>query len=204
MLRRFLVCLVVCLLTIPGSLWSGMSPSSSVVHAQEDATPVAYTDPPEDVCTQDEFSGYLEVKEFPIGWDAWMVEPKENVGQRILYLVTITLEPGKCIPYRSGANQKDGAVILVVHQGNIAFIAQKHAGSPNATVQHGMLDDQGAGTATDVAFGTEVQVGPDEWISQNAQVWFTYWNTSTTETVEIWKVVWAPPSEIEGCGGDCK
>ena len=204
MLRRVVACLVVIVLACPVLLGSGLSPSSGLARAQAEATPVAYSDPPAEICSQEEYSGYLEVKESPIGWDAWMVQPLENVDERILYFVTITLEPGKCIPYRSGANQKDGAVILIVHQGNIAFVAQKRADSPDATVQHGVLDDQGAGTSTDVDFGTEVQVGQDEWISQDAQVWFTFWNTSDTEDVEIWKVVWAPPSEKEGCGGDCK
>lgn len=204
MMRRIVLCLAVLLLAIPTLLGSDLSPALGVAMAQDAATPVADAEPPAERCTREEFSGFLEVQEFPIGWDSWMVVPLENVDERILYFVTVTLEPGKCIPFRSGANQKDGAVILIVHRGNIAFVAEEHEDVPGATVKHGMLDALGAGTSTDVAFGTEVQVGPDEWISQDAQVWFTFWNTSDTEDVEIWKVVWAPPSEKEGCGGDCK
>lgn len=204
MMRRIVVCLVVVVLALPALLGSGLSPSANAARASAEATPVAYIDPPEERCSQEEYSGYLEVKEFPVGWDAWMVQPLENVDERILYFVTIALEPGKCIPFRSGANQKDGAVILIVHQGNVAFVAEKNESAPDATVEHGVLVAGEAGKSSPVDFGTEVQVGPDEWISQDAQVWFTYWNTSDTEKAELWKVVWAPPSEQEGCGGDCK
>ncbi len=204
MKRRIIVCLAVVLLALPALLGSGISTTVNVARAQAEATPVAHSDPPPELCSQDAYSDYEKVKEFPIGWDAWTVQPLDNVDERILYFVTITLEPGKCIPFRSGANQKDGAVILIVNQGNIAYVAEPHADSPGATVKHGVLDELGAGSSTDVAFGAEVQVKPDEWISQDAQVWSTFWNTSKSRDAEIWKVVWAPPVDIEGCGGDCK
>jgi hypothetical protein len=168
-------------------------------------TPTAAEGPPPEICAEDDYENYAEVQEFPKGWGAWMVQPlaSEKEG-RILYLVTITLKPDECIPFKSEANQKDGGVVLIVHQGNIAYVAKEHPASPGAVVEHGALDSRNAGTSEVVSFGTEVQVKPDEWISQNAQVWFTYWNTSKTREAVIWKVVWAPPNQEDGCGGDCK
>jgi hypothetical protein len=171
------------------------------------ATPTSFVDPPPEICTPTEFAGFETVSEKPPGKEEWMVrplDPSPDAPTRLLYLVVITLEPGKCIPYASLANQKDGAIVLIVHEGEIEFTAQLNANVPAAQVYFGNLGGPGEDPGTPVAFGTTVTVVPDEWVSQDDQVWFTYKNPSATEDAVIWKVVWADPVPLQGCGGDCK
>lgn len=119
-------------------------------------------------------------------------------------MVMITLGPGQCIPYKSGGNQKDGAVILVLKKGEIVFTWQPYPDSPNATVEMGYPADAGEDPGTPIPPGTPVTLDVyGEWISQNDQVWFTYKNPGPWNAV-VWKVVWARPIPIEGCGGDCR
>ena len=183
----------------------GATPTSLLAQGGTPAagTPVAFSQPPEELCTEEEFSGWDSVAEFPKGKSEWQVTPAQASGNKVLYFVVITLEPGKCIPYASPANQKFGAVILIVNQGTIEFTAQPNTIAPTAEAQFGDPDGDGEHPGTRVDFGETIEVTKDQWVSQTAQVWFTYKNIGTEDAI-IWKVVWADPITMAGCAGDCK
>ena len=168
--------------------------------------------PPAEICTDDEIFDWEHVAEKPTGKLEWEVLPIPQAASpdstnRILYLVVITLGPGKCIPYASPANQKNGPVILIVQQGSIEFTAQQFSPASAAVVAFGdpNVHEPGEDPATQFAFGTTQVVEVDQWVSQNDQVWFTYKNPGPSDAV-IWKVVWADMALDggEGCGGNCK
>jgi hypothetical protein len=176
--------------------------------AQESTpTPTLFSAPPTELCTAAEYSGWETVPETPPGKEEWEVLPLDQPTEppeRILYLVVITLGPGKCIPYASPANQKNGAIVLVVQSGEIEFTAQASTDAPTAKVYFGDPDGPGENPGTSFMFGTTKHVGPNQWVSQDDRVWFTYKNPSTVDDAVIWKVVWADRVPDEGCGGDCK
>lgn len=184
---------------------------ASVVSAQESTpppgTPTAFAEAPPEICTPTEFSDWETVSEEPLGWDEWAVVPRDTTTghpDRILYMVVVTLGPGKCLPYGSPANQKDGAVVMIIQQGEISYTAQRDSSAPAAEVLIGHPDGPGNHPGTHVDFGSEQHLDVQgEWVSQNDRVWFTIKNTGTEDAV-IWKVVWADPPPPEGCGGDCK
>ena len=175
------------------------------VQAMAQATPSPSHPQPAETCADGTWENWADVEEFPLGRSSWSVDPLHSNKGRPLYFVTITLQPGECIPYESGSNQKDGAVILIVHEGEIEFTAQPfYLDEPEAAVEHGVLDEDGEGVGEVIPFGTPQRVGENEWVSQNTRVWFTFRNTSTTDEAEIWKVVWANYTGGDGCGGNCK
>jgi hypothetical protein len=207
-MRRAAIVMPLALTLLVGLLAAGPMPSGIHAMTIRAATPVPLTSPPPEICTEDQFSNWENVSEEPDGKHEWEVHPLDSPGvepERTLYLVIITLEPGKCIPFGSPANQKNGAVILILHQGEIIYSAQPDADAPGAVVQVGDPDGPGDHPGVTVPFGSQQHLTvPGQWISQNDQVWFTYWNPSTTEPAVIWKVVWATPIPTTGCGGDCK
>ena len=191
----------------------GLFASSPIRLAAQESTPPAetptlYSDaaPPDEVCTPAEYSDWEPQQEFPSGNEEWFVQPLDQPAEsppRVLYMFVLTLGPGKCIPYISPANQRNGAVILIVQSGEIEFTAQASTNAPTAHVYFGDQVGPGAHPATALPFGTTQHVGPNEWVSQDDRVWFTLKNPSTTNDAVIWKVVWANLPEDEGCGGDC-
>ena len=180
-------------------------PRPAPVQALALATPAPSHPQPDETCAEGSYENWKDVEEFPLGRASWAVDPLESNHGRPLYFVTITLKPGECIPYESGSNQKDGAVILIVHDGEIEFTAEPfYLDEPEAAVEYGVLDEDDEGVGEPLAFGTPQVVGENEWVSQNTRVWFTFRNTSSTDEAEIWKVVWANYTDPDGCGGNCK
>jgi hypothetical protein len=123
----------------------------------------------------------------------------EPLPARELYLVVITLPPGKCVPYESKGNQKDGAMVLIVQQGTIEYRADAYYDGPTPLVVWGDTH----GTEGDVTLGTIKRLYPGDWVTHDQQVWFTYRNVGADPAV-ILKAVWAVQQPGSGCGGGCR
>lgn len=118
---------------------------------------------------------------------------------RELYLVAITLPPGRCIPYTSVGNQKDGAIVMIVQQGKVQY--RWGPAIPGSTPIVTIGDS--ADTLGNPAAGSTQTLFPGDWVTQDQQVWFTYRNVGGDSAV-ILKAVWAVPEIDQGCGGGCK
>jgi hypothetical protein len=174
--------------------------------ARDMASPFASSFP-EEVCNDAESDGWQYVNEVPVGWSEWAVRPLDSSAageERDLYLVIITLGPGKCIPFSSPSNQKDGGVLLILQEGEITFTWQPHPDAPGAAVEMGGLNGAEDNPPSAIAPGEEHTLNQrGQWISQDDLIYFTYENRGAFNAV-IWKVVWAPPPVAQGCAGDCK
>jgi hypothetical protein len=116
----------------------------------------------------------------------------------VLYLVEIRLRPGECAPYTILGNQKNGAIVLLVQQGNIEFQWDAYDPASTATVKRG----NSMMTLGTILPGTPQPFYPGDWISIDRQVWFTYRNAGA-DTAIIAKAVWAPHGG-GGCHGGCR
>jgi hypothetical protein len=199
--RTVIMMIVVLALTALAGL-SGVPPADL---AAQESTPAAATaniiaGAPPEKCGPEQIILPWEVDQWPPGSRAGVVRPIASSSpvaspERVLYPVVITLPPGKCIPYESLGNRKNGAIVMIVQAGSIEFTAQAHTDAPSAEVRFGGQDDEDFGAV--VPFGTSETLNPGQWVSQNGQVWFTYRNPGTVDAVIV-KAVWAVP--IPGAG----
>lgn len=173
--------------------------SSAVGLAQE--TPTATPTPPPEECAADPEKTYLRAIDVdPWSGDAAITRPIAVTGGQDFYLVAWTVPPGICIPYDAEGNKKDGAVILMVEQGVIAFRAEEYDPSSGAEVLWGRpWSDDGSALPVDMP----QTLYPGDWVTMSGQVWFTFESVGDEDAV-VYKAVWAVPPDDVGVHGGSK
>jgi hypothetical protein len=129
---------------------------------------------------------------------AELATPEPN-PKRQLYLVTITLPVGGCMPYQAGGNQKDGAIVMIVQQGIVQLVWEPAFADTAPTITRGDMDAGG----TPVPDANPQTLYPGDWVTLDQQVTFAYRNVSA-EPAMILKAVWADPNEEKGSHGGHK
>jgi hypothetical protein len=199
-------------LGLSGSKVSVISPAGASTPTAATATTAATArpEPSYDPCLPSTPTVEGDVTTTPVPWDsaidvrppsdsAALLKPRDVTGDQDLYLVVWTLPPGTCIPFSAEGNKKDGAVILMVEQGTIEFIAEPYEGDTAVTVSWGTATSSGE----ELGFSSSQVLGPGDWVMMDDQVWFSYTNVGDENAI-VYKAVWADLGDDEGCGGSCK
>lgn len=129
---------------------------------------------------------------------AEMASPEPDAARQ-LYLVTITLPVGGCMPFEAGGNQKDGAIVMIVEQGIVQFVWEPAFAETTPVITRGDMATGG----TPVPRTNPQTLYPGDWITLDQQVTFAYRNTSAEPAI-ILKAVWADPNDERGLHGGTK
>lgn len=207
---------VVILIAVAALLSAGAAPLRSWARSsQATATPVPTIPPTDDTLGFCPIANELGTPTAAAAWKAADVRPSgsgvavvmpaaemaaaEPDSPRQLYLVTITLPVGGCMPLEAGGNQKDGAIVMIVQQGIVQFVWEPAYADTSPVITRGDMATGG----TPVPQTNPQTLYPGDWITLDQRVTFAYRNTSAEPAI-ILKAVWADPNDERGLHGGTK